>query len=110
MSDLSEWRMAWLLVLFDLPTTTKQAKRAYVEFHRFLLDDGFSMMQYSVYGRHAPNREHAETHVARVRRALPERGEVRVIRLTDAQFGRMEVFRGRKPSQAEGAPEQLLIF
>ena len=108
--ELSEWRMGWLVVLFDLPVKTAELKRAYVKFHRFLLDDGFAMMQYSVYTRHAPSREHAEKHIARVKRALPYRGEVRIMKLTEAQFARMDIFRGRNPAETEQPPQQLMIF
>ena len=40
-----------LLVFFDLPMVTKTEKRAYTLFRRFLLNDGYDMLQYSVYGR-----------------------------------------------------------
>ena len=108
--ELSEWRMGWLVVLFDLPVTTEELKRAYIKFHRFLVDDGFARMQYSVYTRHTPSREHADKHVARVKRALPHDGEIRIMKLTEAQFARMEIFRGRKAAEAEEPPQQLAIF
>ena len=40
-----------LIVFFDLPMVTKTEKRAYVQFRRFLLNDGYDMVQFSVYGR-----------------------------------------------------------
>jgi CRISPR-associated protein Cas2 len=40
-----------LLVFFDLPMVTKAEKRAYVQFRKFLLNDGYDMIQWSVYGR-----------------------------------------------------------
>ena len=40
-----------LMVFFDLPTVTKTERRAYTLFRRFLLNDGFDMIQFSVYGR-----------------------------------------------------------
>ena len=43
------WRTMWVLALFDLPTESKAQRRAYTRFRKHLLEDGFTMMQYSVY-------------------------------------------------------------
>jgi len=42
-------QIMWIVVLFDLPTDTKAARKEYTRFRKFLLNDGFTMMQYSVY-------------------------------------------------------------
>lgn len=38
-------RFMRLLVLFDLPVVTKAERRAYTLFRRFLLNDGYDMIQ-----------------------------------------------------------------
>jgi len=40
-----------LIVFFALPTRIKEDKRAYVLFRRILINDGYDMLQWSVYGR-----------------------------------------------------------
>lgn len=100
----------WVIVLFDLPTETPQERKSYQQFRKFLLDDGFVMMQYSVYMRHAASDENAAVHVQRVKSKLPDDGEVRIIKITDKQFGRIQVFYGAKRKPIEKAPEQLLLF
>ena len=102
--------MGWIVVLFDLPVTTAELKQAYVRFQRSLVQDGFARMQYSVYTRHTPTREHAEKHVRRITSRIPEDGEVRILLLTEAQFARMEIHRGKKLHSPERPPEQLMIF
>mgnify|MGYP000860370974 FL=1 len=97
----------WIIVLFDLPTDTQQSRRQYTRFRKFLLNDSFSMMQYSVYMRHCASDENATIHVARVKAALPDDGEVRIIKITDNQFGRIEVYFGKKRKPTEQAPAQL---
>ena len=67
----------WVLAMFDLPTDTKQARRRYTQFRKHLLEDGFTMMQYSVYIRHCASKENAQAHVRRVEREVPPDGEVR---------------------------------
>ena len=100
----------WVLVMFDLPTDTKNARRQYAQFRKFLLEDGFQMMQYSIYLRHSPSQENADVHTKRVRNQLPPDGEVRVITITDKQFEKMEVFLGKMRKTPEPAPCQLMLF
>ena len=50
----SEYRIMWVLVLFDLPTETKKDKKAYTNFRKNLQKDGFTMFQFSIYVRHCP--------------------------------------------------------
>lgn len=100
----------WTIVLFDLPTDTKEARRQYTKFRKYLLDNGFSMMQYSVYMRHHASEENAQVHIQRVRSHLPLDGEVRIVKITDKQFGRIEVYYGKKGKPIEKPPEQLQFF
>jgi CRISPR-associated protein Cas2 len=46
---LSEYKGMWLMVLFDLPVVSKEEKKNYVRFRNALIQDGFTMLQYSVY-------------------------------------------------------------
>ena len=100
----------WIVVLFDLPTDTKKAKKQYSHFRKSLLEDGFSMMQYSVYYRHCASSENADVHLNRIRTIVPPDGEVRVMQFTDKQFARMEVFLGKRRIKTEEAPAQLEMF
>jgi len=95
----------WVIVLFDLPTDTPKARKQYTQFRKYLLDDGFCMMQYSVYIRHSASDENALVHAKRIKASLPPDGEVRIIKITDKQFGNIEVFYGKKRAQTEQAPE-----
>ncbi|MEM6458490.1 MAG: CRISPR-associated endonuclease Cas2 [Planctomycetota bacterium] len=100
----------WVLTMFDLPTDTKAARRAYTTFRKKLLEDGFTQMQYSVYVRHCASEENAEVHVHRIEQTLPDDGEVRIVSLTDKQFERMRVFWGKKRRKIEPPPPQLELF
>ena len=44
-------RFVWLFVFFDLPVGTKPDRRWATRFGKFLKDDGFMMLQLSVYAR-----------------------------------------------------------
>ncbi len=107
---LSGYRCMWLIVFFDLPVDTKKARKQYTEFRKDLLQDGFTMMQYSVYCRHCASKENTEVHLKRVRLAVPPDGEVRVATFTDKQFGRMEIYHGKRRTRTEDPPAQLEMF
>ena len=96
MDRFSEYRVMWVLVLFDLPTETKKEKKAYVDFRKNLQRDGFTMFQFSIYVRHCASSENAAVHVKRVKSFLPEHGNVGIMCITDKQFGNIELFYGKK--------------
>lgn len=100
----------WLLVLFDLPTETKKDVREYTLFRKRLIQDGFTMFQFSSYIRHCASMENAEVHKRRVRSFLPPYGKVGMICLTDKQFGSMELFFGQKQQTPSAPGQQLELF
>ena len=108
--NLSEYRAVWLFAMFDLPVTDKKARRAYTQFRKSLLKEGFRMMQYSVYARYCPSEEANETYRRRVRSSLPDEGRVRLVSITDRQFGKMGVFDGKTREKVEDPPSQLMLF
>lgn len=108
--DLSGYRSMWVLAMFDLPVDTKAARRAYAQFRKKLLEDGFTKMQFSVYIRHCASEENARVHLARVERMVPDDGEVRVLAVTDKQFERMRIYWGKKRRRPDPPPPQLELF
>ena len=110
MQRFSEYRIMWILVLFDLPTETKKDRQAYAEFRKNLLKDGFTMFQFSSYIRHCASIENAEVHIKRVKSFMPEFGKVGMLCITDKQFGNMEIFYGKKQSRTPMPGIQLELF
>ncbi len=104
------YRVMWILVLFDLPTETKKDRKVYAQFRKQILADGFTMFQFSIYLRHCSSRENAHVHIERVKRILPEYGNIGIICITDKQFGDIEMFCGKKPVEASSGPQQLELF
>jgi CRISPR-associated protein Cas2 len=100
----------WLFAMFDLPVKTRKARRQYAQFRKLLLSEGFTMLQFSVYARFCPSEEASDVHRTRIRAALPPKGQVRVMAITDRQFDKMEVFLGKTRRTAEPPPPQLMLF
>lgn len=105
--SINPYDAMWIVALFDLPTDTRKARKEYSEFRKFLISDGFQMIQYSVYGRFVSSEREAEKHRKRVRDAVPPDGEVRIISLTDKQYSKTEVFNGKVRKTPNPAPQQL---
>ena len=108
--QISGYRCMWVLTMFDLPVDTKKARKAYSQFRKFLIKDGFNMLQFSVYGRHCPSEENANVHIQRISQSVPPDGEVRIITLTDKQFERMRIFWGKMRKSPELPGKQLELF
>ncbi|WP_028982475.1 CRISPR-associated endonuclease Cas2 [Sporocytophaga myxococcoides] len=107
---LNEYRIMWVLVLFDLPTESKKERKVASEFRKKMLKDGFTMFQFSIYLRHSSSRENAEVHIKRVKSFLPEKGHVGIMCITDKQFGLMEIFYNSEQKVKNSNPEQLELF
>ena len=107
---LSEYRGMWLFAMFDLPVDTREARKQYAGFRKTLLRQGFSMLQFSVYARYCADEQRDEVLKKSLRKILPPRGEVRLLAVTDRQYGKMEIYEGKTRTETEKPPEQLLLF
>lgn len=107
---ISEYRVMWVLVFFDLPTDTKKERKAASDFRKQLIKDGFIMFQFSIYMRHCPSVENANVHIKRVKSILPSLGEVGILSITDKQFGAMELFSEKKERKPPIEYIQLELF
>lgn len=107
---LSGYKGMWLFVLFDLPVVTKKERRAYAVFRKELIREGFSQLQYSVYARYFNCAESTNRESNLIQSILPSDGQIRILAITDAQFAKMKIFHGKKPSKTENPPGQILLF
>lgn len=100
---ISSFRIMRLIVLFDLPMQTNSEKREYHHYRKLLLEDGFQMLQFSVYIRFCKNIQDASKHIARVSALTPEKGNIRILNVTEKQFEEMILVIGEK------APSEYVI-
>ena len=100
----------WVMVLFDLPTSTKADRQAYMEFRNFLLDQGFEMAQFSVYIKHTNGQAESQAVIKKVERAMPEAGKVDILQFTDKQYENIICLRGKKGRDSLKNPQQLALF
>jgi CRISPR-associated protein Cas2 len=105
-----ETRILWLFVFFDLPVGTNVERRSATRFRNFLKDDGYMMLQYSVYARVARGEDAAAKHVQRVTKNLPSKGSVRALQVTDKQYARMRLLLGEAKKNERVAPQQMVLL
>lgn len=98
------------MVIFDLPAITKKERKLATKFRKALLDDGFEMLQYSVYTRLCPNRDNADTHLHRIQQAAPKTGSIRMIMITENQYSSMKILSGEKSAQEKAETMSQLAF
>lgn len=110
MTELSGYRLMWMIVLFDLPVMTKKERKAASQFRTGLLDKGFHMSQFSVYYRLISGREALDGYVADIRKNLPKAGKVDIISITDRQYEDIVSFSGKKREKNRKTPSQLVLF
>lgn len=108
---MNSYRFMRVMIIFDLPVITKKERKLATKFRKFLLDDGFEMLQFSVYTRLCPDRDNAHTHLDRIKKTAPKNGSIRMLMLTENQFMNMYVVAGEKSAQeVENMPKQLAFF
>ncbi len=110
--DTEKFKMGWLIVCFDLPVGTKPQRKHAHDFREWLKDDGYQMLQWSVYARACVTFARQKTHIDRVKQNLPPEGSVRAIFVTRAQWERSFVLHGSPASEveAEKLPEQIQLW
>lgn len=99
-----------LIVMFDLPTVTPEERSAYARFRKNLIQDGYIMMQESIYSKLATNMASAEWMKEKLRKIVPLKGVVQVIVITEKQYGQIEYLLGSPQTAKLDSVERLVIF
>ena len=100
----------WILVLFDLPTTTGLLRKAYERFRKALLKIGFEMFQKSVYLRWEDSDDSAETLRRRVLLQAPKEGQVTILLLTQRTWGNVQMMTDGCIRHPNEKPPSFLVF
>lgn len=99
-----------VLVFFDLPITTSENKREYAKFRKFLLKNGFMMLQESVYCKLALNGTAVKAIVENVHKNKPEEGLVQLLSVTEKQYAKMDIIVGNIKSEILDSDERLVVL
>lgn len=83
-----------VIVMFDLPTETSTERRHYRWFRKYLIDDGFVMMQESIYTKICLNMHAVKQVELNIEKNKPPKGLVQIMSVTERQFASMKLVVG----------------
>ena len=104
------YRYMRILLFFDLPVNTPADRHEYNVFHRYLLKNGFLMLQESVYCKLAFNSSVVQSIVANLYKNKPSEGLIQILTITEKQYSRMEFILGDKTTDVIDTDERLLFL
>lgn len=97
-----------LVVFFDLPMLTSADIRNYNAFRKFLIKNGFIMMQKSVYTKLVINGTVSAAVKKAVKSNLPPSGLIELLEITERQFGNIEYLTGNKKSDIIDSDSRII--
>ncbi|AMK58439.1 CRISPR-associated endonuclease Cas2 [Bifidobacterium angulatum] len=99
-----------VVIFFDLPMKTAVERKAYTEFRKNLIKEGFLMIQESVYVRVATTRESARFLENRVASFVPGEGLVQSLIVTEKQYASIRFLLGKHVEDVRNADERTVII
>lgn len=87
---------------------TSKNRHDYAVFHKYLIKNGFIMMQKSVYSRLVVNNVMSQAVREKVAQNLPPEGIVEILEVTENQFSRIEYLVGEKQTLVEDSMDRII--
>lgn len=106
----SPYRLMRLVLFFDLPMNTKSERRNYSRFRKYLIKNGFTMVQFSVYSKIFPNRSALDGYMIGLRSNVPKRGSIRAMAVTEKQYSNMFLLVGDKTITEQLITEDPMVI
>ncbi len=104
------FRFMRIILFFDLPMVTKEDIRRYNRFHKFLIKEGFIMIQYSVYAKLALNKSIISQVKKRLDKNKPPNGNIAILEITEKQFAGIQWILGQKVSYVLDTTDKVTIY
>lgn len=104
------FRYMRVFVFFDLPTLTVSDRRTYRHFRKHLVQNGFIMMQESVYSKITLNATAAKSVIENIKKNAPEKGSVMLMIVTEKQYANIEYITGEFKSEFITVPDKLVVL
>ena len=99
-----------VFIMFDLPVETAEERRSYTQFRKFLMKNGFIMMQESIYSKLCLNATAAKTIYDNVRKNTPKKGIVQLMIVTEKQYASIEYLTGESSSEYINNTDRLVVL
>lgn len=99
-----------VMVMFDLPVVKAEERKEYSQFRKYLIKNGFLMMQESIYCKLVQNASAADWVVENIRKNKPSHGLVQVMKITEKQYSKIEYIVGESSSEVIDSDERIIIL
>ncbi len=103
-------RIMRTIVFFDLPNIYSIDRRNYNRFRKYLINEGFLMLQESVYSKLVLNSQQSQFLINRIRKNSPKKGLIQVLLITENQYTQMEYIIGNSKSKIVNSEERLIVL
>lgn len=103
------FRIMRLLVFFDLPVDTSNDRKNYRKFRKFLIENGYMMVQYSIYAKIILNHSVLSYQKKKLMDQIPRKGTVDLLLITEKQYAGMERVTSIKKEAAQIASVERII-
>lgn len=103
-------RVMRTIVFFDLPNVYYKDRKNYQKFHKFLVNDGYIMLQESVYSKIALNLQQAELNINKIKKNSPQKGVIQVMNITEKQYADIEFIIGKPQTNVIDSEDRLIIL
>lgn len=98
------------IVFFDLPNVYALDKRNYIKFRKFLVNEGFLMLQESVYSKIVLNSVQSNLLIERIRKNAPKKGIIQLMTITEKQYSQIEYIIGESNTKIINSEDRLIIL
>lgn len=103
-------RIMRTMVFFDLPNKYLKDKRNYLKFRKYLINEGFIMLQESVYSKLILNAQQSLLLINRLKKNVPKKGLIQVLTITEKQYAKMEYILGENNSKIINSEDRLVVL
>lgn len=99
-----------VIVFFDLPIENAKLRKQYSKFRKFLINEGFVMMQESVYSKLALNASVVTSIKEKLYKNRPKDGLVQMLVVTEKQYSGIEFITGKGESNTLNNTDRTIII
>jgi len=99
-----------IILFFDLPTLTSKERKVYRQFRKKLINNGYIMLQESVYSKLVTNYTSCESEIERLKKTKPAEGLVQCLAITEKQYANIINITGKLSTDKINSVDRMVII
>ena len=98
------------IIFFDLPNVYSIDKRNYNKFRKYLIKEGFIMLQESVYSKISLNNQQSDALIQRIKKNSPRKGVIQLLTITEKQYSNIQYILGNNENKVINSEDRLIVL